>query len=242
MIYNVYRAIAKTYRNHTVIYFTADGTPSRYPTSREMAKKKRSSIYRHDDVCKKCMHIENGCRNRYTSSDKCVLCARLEALDYYNTNDIDPTDASIAAAKGLDYYIVPHPCKRSGHMGVLKVVDNTCAFCSEESKQRLDKSDRRGSARRKGKMWYMPSEPCTHCGELSPRRVNNDSCQTCEERSKGLSPTALMMKASPDMVISKQDAISIGWTVYRTGKPCRKGHRGFRYVASGNCLTCHRGR
>lgn len=40
--------------------------------------------------------------------------------------------------------------------------------------------------------------------------------------------------------VSKEEAIERGLSLYWTGKPCRKGHMDFRYVANGNCLTCNR--
>jgi hypothetical protein len=42
--------------------------------------------------------------------------------------------------------------------------------------------------------------------------------------------------------MNKQEAIATGAARYETGEPCKHGHVSERYVASGDCVACHRAR
>jgi hypothetical protein len=50
-----------------------------------------------------------------------------------------------------------------------------------------------------------------------------------------------MMENAPDMIISREDARKLQLKVFRTGEPCRRGHRGFRWTSTGNCIPCAKG-
>lgn len=41
-------------------------------------------------------------------------------------------------------------------------------------------------------------------------------------------------------VISRNDARTAGALYYRTGEPCRNGHKSERYVSTTRCVTCHK--
>lgn len=47
-----------------------------------------------------------------------------------------------------------------------------------------------------------------------------------------------MARSLPDMEISRKDAKALGLKIYRTGRPCFKGHVGWRFVSSGACVSC----
>jgi len=47
-----------------------------------------------------------------------------------------------------------------------------------------------------------------------------------------------MARSLPQMEISKVDAKALGLKIYRTGRPCFKGHVGWRFVSNGACVTC----
>jgi hypothetical protein len=51
-----------------------------------------------------------------------------------------------------------------------------------------------------------------------------------------------MMRDTPDIVISREMAKGMGFKVFRTGKACKRGHVAFRYVSTGGCIECHKGR
>lgn len=44
----------------------------------------------------------------------------------------------------------------------------------------------------------------------------------------------------PDTVVGRAESMAKGWAVYRTGEPCSRGHRGFRFVSSRACVDCGR--
>lgn len=47
-----------------------------------------------------------------------------------------------------------------------------------------------------------------------------------------------MARSLPQMEISRKAAKILGLTIYRTGRPCFKGHDSWRYVSSGACVAC----
>ena len=47
-----------------------------------------------------------------------------------------------------------------------------------------------------------------------------------------------MARSIPEMEISRTDAKALGLKIFRTGKPCFKGHSGWRFVSNGGCVTC----
>jgi hypothetical protein len=51
-----------------------------------------------------------------------------------------------------------------------------------------------------------------------------------------------MMRDTPDTVISREMAKGLGFKVFRTGRACKRGHAAFRYVSTGGCIDCHKGR
>ena len=57
-----------------------------------------------------------------------------------------------------------------------------------------------------------------------------------------LSPDMRWAMANPDMVLSKADARMMGFTLYRTGRPCIHGHDGWRRADNGACCDCLRGK
>src|SRR5271157_2252861 len=43
---------------------------------------------------------------------------------------------------------------------------------------------------------------------------------------------------SAPQIISRKDAIALGFMTYFTGKPCKHGHIAERYVDCGSCICC----
>lgn len=74
--------------------------------------------------------------------------------------------------------------------------------------------------------------------------IKTGRCVKCEQLRRAAevesSPGRMLIQSQPDMVLPKDSAITMGFDVYRTGDPCRRGHRGWRYVSSGACLECLR--
>lgn len=96
----------------------------------------------------------------------------------------------------------------------------------------------RQDAIKKGLKWYTPVTPCPKCGQTAPRRVDNGRCLECQIRARSGTPTIKFMADNPDKVISYGQALTLGLKVYRTGEPCKQGHRAYRYVSTRNCVEC----
>lgn len=56
--------------------------------------------------------------------------------------------------------------------------------------------------------------------------------------AKRITDGTLIMHTAPDLVISWEDAHQLGFTVYRTGKPCLYGHTGWRRLQNKQCVEC----
>lgn len=153
-----------------------------------------------------------------------------------------PVSIEESVRNGVDLWVTGDPCSKAGHYGI-KTLENKCYFCELDR----NRPKPRQEAIAAGKTWYRPLEPCGKCGKTAERNVHTGQCRGClpagtETNDKRQSPDSKMMKDNPDMIISRADAIEWGFKVYRTGKPCNKGHNGFRYVSTNGCIDCLRGR
>ena len=144
------------------------------------------------------------------------------------------TTSTEAAKAGMDFlYVDDSPCKRAGHIG-LRSVSGECYFCKQE---RLAPSPRQ-QAIDNGSKWYTPDTPCKRCHTLAERHVDNGRCRSCEDSQARTTIDADLMRDQPNMVMTRSDARTMGFKVYRTGRPCNKGHEGWRYVSTGGCIDC----
>lgn len=149
-----------------------------------------------------------------------------------------PTTREGALKLGAPYYVRDVPCRTKGHLGIT-TLKGECYFCEEE---RTAISPRQ-EAIRDGKKWYLPAGPCQHCGQIAEKRVDNGQCKGCIKTPGSdarETPDSVMMRESPDLVVSRKDAEAVGFKVYRTGEECSRGHTGYRYVSTGNCIECLR--
>ena len=242
------------------IFFHSDGTPSPHPVDKESARQLRKTKYNDRIVCPVC----GECSIKFTVNDRCIHCARIEAMHFYNivvlgvppTENIPITEdmlAAKAAYHASEYFAHPkspaeaveknspvwlriEPCSKAGHLG-LRSVNGGCWFCESHDST----PSPRQAARQAGEKWYTPIKPCPKCGTLEPRRVDNGECRGCIPRSETTlerEATAAMVRDCPDMVMSRKDARALDLKVYRTGNPCINGHTGYRYVSTGGCLGC----
>lgn len=86
--------------------------------------------------------------------------------------------------------------------------------------------------------YYYKPLVCKGGPHLIKTHIKTGKCIACTYSKKEESETSKLMRDFPDMEISKEDAYLIGMNVYRTGMPCRKGHKSWRYISSGACVTC----
>lgn len=74
------------------------------------------------------------------------------------------------------------------------------------------------------------------------RRQKQERIQQLRRVSGVPSATSVIMRLQPDMIISRDDAMLLGFSVFRTGKKCKNGHRDWRYTTNTLCLECNRER
>lgn len=230
----------------TSIFFHADGTATRYPTSYGDAKRLRKTKYDDGVTCPDCL----SCTIKYTRTSECIHCARLSAIAFFNSATAGhpfPEDYTItenmriaaevlpdvpgvyapaapdkAIARGFSYWIRPEACSRAGHIG-MQTVTGECWFCRRERERKSPRQE----ALADGKRWYVPDMPCLHCGSRAQRRVDNGQCSGCMtcETGERLSP--------------RQRAIEAGERWYTPDAPCRRcGAYAQRRVDNGQCAAC----
>lgn len=246
------------------IYYFPNGRPCSHPTSYEKACSANSRVYDDGVKCEACGQVST----KYTKTQGCVRCAALRSINLYNMykgverliwtdeNNIhwgEPQGGLVQeipqkeweemehlvdlAKSDPDFKIGINPCKQKGHYDIKYL--GKCYQCQQAKLQPTP----RQQAIAKGEQWYTPEQACPKCGERAQRNVNNGTCRGCvPERPTRESATTVMMRTNPDMVISREDARSLDMTVYRTGEACSRGHEGWRYVSTGNCIDCLRGK
>lgn len=171
------------------VFFHPDGRPTPHPTDRQDARRRRRLRYDDDQLCPRC----HDCRIKFTHNGRCIHCARLAALEFYNTCDPSiPRNVVYAVRDRAACYVVPEACGKAGHVG-LRTLEGECWECREEMKQ----------------------------PQRRPSSIHD------------------MIRALPaDTTLSRAEAQQWHLPAYRTGKPCRNGHRSWRYTSTGACMVC----
>jgi len=244
------------------VFLKPDGSYSPHPPTKQDAISLQRPKYDDGTICPVC----SACSIRYTANDRCAHCAVIEAMHFFNrvvlgvewpaelqvTADMQtayeafpmagvrphPGDPAAAQAAKSPIWVRLEPCSKAGHLGV-RMINGGCWFCSRESKPR---DPARAMARNAGATWYTPTVPCPKCGTLADRQVQTDRCSHCQpaQRGPGALGAVIMMEA-PDLILSRFDAQTLGYSVYRTGEACPAGHTGWRYVSTGACVDCSQG-
>lgn len=104
-----------------------------------------------------------------------------------------------------------------------------------------------------GNPWYYHNPKgsllCDNGPHLRKACVISGRCFECASKRQARESTDGRSTASteyarmnPDAIMSREVAKALGFALYRTGEPCRRGHTGWRYVSTGNCLDCLRKR
>lgn len=186
---------------------------------------------------------------RYVEGDQCGMCLQADghafaaAVARGEAFSIEPIPMSTeeAQAAGVDFFYPGDLCPKGPHL-IRKPLNGSggCLICREQRAQRLTPRQQAIAA---GKAWYTPEKPCKVCGTRSPRRVVNGECQGCKPPKAGLADgrrtaDSVLVESAPDLVMDREQARELGFKVFRTGRPCRRGHRGYRYVSTGGCIEC----
>jgi hypothetical protein len=94
-----------------------------------------------------------------------------------------------------------------------------------------------------GEDWYMSETPHPNVGQIGLRRVNNSECRVCsEERRNSKKDGKFDYDLHSDMIIDRWSAKDLGFTAYRTGRQCKRGHTGWRYIVNNGCIDCMKGK
>lgn len=242
------------------VFKIASGGFGPHPDVREESIRIKHRFYSTDRQCEVC----KSSHTVYTKSEKCIMCQRyaLELVRYFADQPLDSlvewpehvpichnnptTNAEVLAMlkvlKSDDKHVLAHqPCSQYGHVQISRGGDKDCYQCNQLLKPREQ-------AQKEHKSTYVSTSKCGGCGDITLRNTHDASCTMCEYKPSTRSikqpkpieetPDTVMMREAPDMIVSKVDAVAMGLKVYRTGKACKNGHTGFRYVTTGNCIDC----
>jgi len=85
--------------------------------------------------------------------------------------------------------------------------------------------------------YYYTPRMCNKGRHFIMPHIRTGRCVACV-KDKPLTPDQVVMRDYPNMLVSRESAEAFGYKVFRTGYPCRNGHKGWRYVSSGACISC----
>lgn len=246
----------------------ATGLLYRWPVSAAESKTLRLPRFTDLDGCRACEAAGSppGPKIRYAEDGTCVGCLHVDAPrilagwlagspDAPAVVAMTPEQALLA---GADCFVGGDSeqgllCHNGPHLRLTHVVTGRCVTC--QSRRSIPKAKPPASprkvARRAGHRYYQPTEACPDCGQFSPRDVVTNRCTGCSRGGRArpvagedarTTGASRMMAECPDLVLGRRDARALGLTVYRTGEACLNGHTGWRYVSTGGCIDCLRGR
>lgn len=242
-------------------YEHSNGSWGLCPETRDQAIKLKVHKYGGVITCEDCGKKSS----RYVTTNNCTMCQRIKlelARHSYLYDEFVPYPENaplpirkVDWSKEVQEIIklltegevsfAQNPCKKYGHVGLLNSSRN-CHFCH-------DLPSPLKQAVKEGKEWYIPAKFCKGCGFMAERHVKTSECKGCGylPPSKGVHKSSepdaretadsLMMRDNPDMIIDRKTAREFEFKVYRTGGECKRGHSGWRYVKTGNCIQCLRG-
>lgn len=179
-----------------------------------------AQLYVEYFACKRSGHL--GIK---TLSGECYFCKKERET---------PSPRKAAMNAGERWYTPATPCPRCEQRAPKRVDNGQCSGCTDRPT-----TSPRQAAIAAGELRYTPLDPCRHCGTTAERLVANGRCTGCATDKRATADSQLM-RESPELVLTRDDARTMGFKVYRTGEACRKGHKGYRYVSTGNCISCLR--
>lgn len=226
------------------------GAFSEEPWTKLEAKTRRRPQWRDAGGCPDC---GNPAPYRYVRSGVCVTCAAQEHSACYAALTRGEPLPSTRVWQHYQAFTLSRPCLYGPH---LLSPGDECAGCEAErhavaaTRPQRTRHPARFAAAERGERTYRCDAPCKR-GHDPVRYTSTGQCVECAQAvqqtvkvagarsGKPRSADVEMALACPDMIISRADARAIGFKVYRTGKACHKGHAGWRYCATGGCVTCH---
>lgn len=217
-------------------FLLPDGKYARHPATRELAELLRVCAYQPFPAirCK----VHNLQQIIFVKTGISFCCAQEDSINAYNeaVKSGEPLTAMGAVSREMDYYwATPHKGTYCGHPDK-RTLSGGCYFCLQERAARPISP--RQAALASGEEWYTPTTPCNRCGEIAEKRVANGECRGCLGARDVEPRITPIHRQWPDMIIPREDAKTAGMKTYRTGKACKYGHAGWRWVSTRGCLTC----
>jgi hypothetical protein len=203
------------------------------PSTRQGAFAEDVAVYYPMETCAHC----GADALVFTKTDTCKGCAHRDFQGVYSAAKTagEPLDPDTAQNANKDYYFRCMIFEYCGHL-CKSTLDGKCYECQSDGP--------RDTARKKGETWYKPRhwDVCKKVHEGSLRRVYDRACKQCldEKAASPESAPVVDIRAGwpEDQVLERNTAREMGLKIFRTGKPCRRGHVAWRYVSNGGCLVC----
>lgn len=222
---------------------------SNCPWGKEEAIKLGYTKYADINGCDKC--TSPGYKIRFVDGDQCVGCLTKDIEDLWPLwqqgmpSRPEPwcTSPDMAAEMGLSWYYDspnrPRLCENRPHLRKTHIHTERCVECEDEVKKlKALARGPRANARSLGYLTYIPINPCPNCGQIAERNVSTNACYGCKKDDSRQSASRIFARDNPELIMTKDEAKSVGLTLYRTGEHCKNGHASWRYVSTGNCLEC----
>lgn len=217
------------------------GAPSLSPWTVEQAKAAKRVRVRDDAGCAVCNTAEY--TTRFIDGGVCFGCHVREAHALYRMLQ-GPFTATEAAARGMSFYYGQPSgepaCFGGAHVAETDIETGKCRVCEEKKTPR---DPARAEARAAGYWEYVPSRPCPDCGKQALREVGTNKCSGCAGERQDMRRSSYVRTQTEGLdaanaVLLKSEAKGLDLAVFRTGKPCTRGHVTCRYVSTGNCVAC----
>lgn len=175
-----------------------------------------------------------------------------------NLMSVVPWDKNQSEILGIHAYASSESCKTCGSYPAIKFTEtDECLNCShlafsetwllwtQGSPDRPSPFPRTpAESARDGVDYYYRDVMCTkgQGKHFVMPHIKTGKCVACLHVKKQKTSDQILMEDKPDMLIPRDIADSLGYKVFRTGQPCRKGHKGWRYVSTGGCIDCLSGK
>ena len=223
------------------------GSPSiMFPDSVPLAKAQKLSWYsrRHATLCPKGPHL----LARHIVTGRCVGC----------TGDKNDPNREKAKKNGESEYPHTFACPECNTY-MRKVSSNRCVKCNPAKARELSREQALmeddpltivtlQQALQQGLKVYRTSLRCKR-GHKGWRYVSNSACLDClgnvkesnQEYGEEKRPEEVWMRKERRSTLTRNESIQCGFKLYKTGRPCKYGHIGFRRVNGQACVNCQRG-
>lgn len=199
---------------------------------------------RNATACPKGPHLQA----KHIKTGRCVGC----------TGDKNDPNRAKAKANGEAIYHHTFPC-RSCATNIRKTSSNRCVKCNpakprERSEEQALMEDNPltlftyEEARAKDSKVYRTGERCSR-GHKGWRYTSSRACIDCKngvaetnrEYSEEKRPEEVYLRNNNRTTLSRDVAVQLGYKLYKTNRPCKNHHVGFRRVVGGACVDCQRG-